>query len=126
MSAKDPLRAARPLLAGSASSYGATSSATHRNGENATESPSAPPANRRKRAWSLHEAASLIGDPDINPESSLSASLLKSKQSHENGDKSKAAGSRGGKGTSPLYIIVYALVNVIISVPGLYGYAAVM
>jgi hypothetical protein len=105
------------------SGYGATgtikSTATDRNG---SSTPDAPP---HKRAWSLHEASSLLGDHTIGngASSSPSSSFPKLQQANKGDDtttRSKFTVSFVVK------IIVYALVNVIISVPGLYGYAAVI
>jgi hypothetical protein len=99
-----------------------TSTGTDRNGSDAPSDVPTEPANRRKRAWSMHEANSLLGDPTIG---SLSPSSSLPKSRHGQGATANVT-STSSKITSVIYILVYAMVNVIISVPGLYGYAAVI
>jgi hypothetical protein len=103
-----------------------TKIATDRNGSSAPDAPPdvpTEPGNRRKRGWSMHEANSLLGDHTIGG-SSPSSSLPKSRHGQQ-GATAKVT-STSAKISSVIYILVYALVNVIISVPGLYGYAAVI
>jgi hypothetical protein len=104
--------------------YGATGTITNTaTDRNASSTPDAPP---HKRAWSMHEASSLLGDPSVGngASSSPSSSLPKSRQALQ-GTSAKVT-STSSKISSVVYILVYAMVNVIISVPGLYGYAAVI
>ena len=66
-----------------------------------------------RKAWSMHEASPLLGRPrrdkkDNDVENQRSAAVRRS-----NSDE-------GRKGNLILYVI-YAVVNVIIAVPGLYG-----
>jgi hypothetical protein len=111
------------------SGYGATgtktSTATDRNGSSTPDASAdvLTQPTTRKRAWSMHEATSLLGDQAGGHGGGLtpSSSIGKSRQSVA--AKDAAASSRI---TSVIYILVYAMVNVIISVPGLYGYAAVI
>jgi hypothetical protein len=111
------------------SGYGATgtktSTATDRNGSSTPDASAdvLTQPTTRKRAWSIHEATSLLGDQAGGHGGGLtpSSSIGKSRQSVA--AKDAAASSRI---TSVIYILVYAMVNVIISVPGLYGYAAVI
>jgi SulP family sulfate permease len=71
-----------------------------------------------KRAWSLHEASPLLSIPLASDASNPTSSPV-TKRAHT---------SSSGRYSSLVFVyyIVYALVNVIISVPGLYGYAAVI
>jgi hypothetical protein len=114
------------------SGYGATgtitSTATDRNGSSTPDASADVPTQpaTRKRAWSMHEATSLLGDQagGHGVKSSPSSSLGRSRQACD-GVAAKDA-TTSSRISSVIYILVYAMVNVIISVPGLYGYAAVI
>lgn len=112
------------------SEYGATGTAipaimstggTDRNASSAPDASPDQPANRRKRGWSMHEATSLLGDPTVG-NTSPSASFPKLRNMHQDTPTTTSKVTF----SSVAYILVYAMVNVIISVPGLYGYAAVI
>jgi hypothetical protein len=145
-SPKEPLRMVRrpgegderPPISPSVVSFGygtnggTTSPATELNADAPDSVPTRPAVVHnvrptKQRAWSFHEATSLLGDQRV-ANASPSASLQKQRdvqQGPSNNDTTTSSSSKSTV-TSVVYILVYALVNVIISVPGLYGYAAVI